>query len=259
MHIALTIAGSDSSGGAGIQADLKTFAAHGVFGTTAITAITAQNTVEVRAVVALDPGLVAAQIDAVVADLGVDATKVGMLANAAIVRAVAQSIERHQLRNLVVDTVMISKSRAALIDDDAIGMLRDELMPLADLITPNVPEAERLSGLKIAGVDDLKRAAEDLVARGARAVLVKGGHLRTAGAVDVLFDGRAMIELELPRVPGRHTHGTGCTLSSAIAARLALGESLPDAVRGAKEYVSRAIAQAPGLGRGSGPLQHFPR
>jgi hydroxymethylpyrimidine/phosphomethylpyrimidine kinase len=259
MRTALTIAGSDSSGGAGIQADLKTFAAHGVFGLSAITAITAQNTVEVTAVLALDPSLVTAQIDAVVTDLGAHATKVGMLANAQVARAVARALHRHQLRNVVLDTVMISKSRAALLDDDAIAVLRDELMPLADLITPNVPEAERLTGRGITHVDDLKRAAADLVKQGARAALVKGGHLDTPTATDVVFDGRTMLELESPRLPGRHTHGTGCTLSSAIAARLALGDSLHDAVRAAKDYVTRAIAQAPGLGRGHGPLQHFPK
>jgi hydroxymethylpyrimidine/phosphomethylpyrimidine kinase len=259
MRLALTIAGSDSGGGAGIQADLKTFAAHGVFGTSAITAITAQNTVEVTSVFALDPALVTAQIDAVVADLRPQATKIGMLANAPIARAVARALERHRLANVVLDTVMVSKSRATLLDDDAIGVLRDELMPLADLVTPNVPEAERLTGLAIGDVTDLKRAAEALVTLGAHAALVKGGHLNTATAVDVLFDGRVMLELESPRVPGRHTHGTGCTLSSAVAARLALGDPLSQAVQRAKEYVTRAIAQAPGLGRGSGPLQHFPR
>jgi hydroxymethylpyrimidine/phosphomethylpyrimidine kinase len=259
MHTALTIAGSDSSGGAGIQADLKTFAAHGVFGTSAITAITAQNTVGVTAIVALDPSMVAAQIDAVIDDFGAGATKIGMLANAAIARVVARTLERHRLTNVVLDTVMMSKSRAALLDDEAIGVLRDEVVPLADLITPNVPEAERLTGREIRNVDDLKRAAEALVRGGARAALVKGGHLDTPTAVDVLFDGKTWLELGSARIPGRHTHGTGCTLSAAIAARLALGDALADAVRGAKDYVTRAIAQAPGLGRGHGPLQHFPR
>jgi hydroxymethylpyrimidine/phosphomethylpyrimidine kinase len=258
MHTALTIAGSDSSGGAGIQADLKTFAAHGVFGTSAITAITAQNTIGVTAVVALDPAIVAAQIDAVIDDLGADATKIGMLATAPIARVVARALERHRLPHVVLDTVMVSKSRATLLDEEAIGMLRD-VVPLADLITPNVPEAERLIGRPIRDADDLKRAAETLVRQGARAALVKGGHLDTPTAVDVLFDGRTWLELGSTRLPGRHTHGTGCTLSAAIAARLALGEGLHDAVRGAKDYVTRAIAQAPGLGRGHGPLQHFPR
>jgi hydroxymethylpyrimidine/phosphomethylpyrimidine kinase len=259
MHTALTIAGSDSGGGAGIQADLKTFAAHGVFGMTAITAITAQNTIAVIAVAPLDPALVAAQIDAAVTDIGADATKIGMLANAAIAHAVARAIERHRLRHVVLDTVMISKSRAPLLDDDAVGAVRDEVMPLADLITPNVPEAERLTGRRIAHPDDLARAAEDLVARGARAALVKGGHLETDAAIDVLFDGRTMLTFEARRVPGRHTHGTGCTLSAAIAARLALGDQLADAVGAAKRYLTRAIEQAPGLGRGHGPVRHDPR
>ena len=257
MRTALTIAGSDSSGGAGIQADLKTFAAHGLFGTSAITAITAQNTQGVTDVAAVSPAMVRAQISAVAVDIPPDATKIGMLATSAIVAAVADAIREHRLPNVVLDTVMIAKSRAQLLDADAIGALRTQLVPLANVITPNVPEAEALTGLTIASVDDLRLAARRLVEMGARAALVKGGHL-SGPAIDVLWDGRAMTELTAERVESRHTHGTGCTLSSAIAAQLALGRSLEDACRAAKAYVTLAIQQAPGLGRGHGPLQHFP-
>jgi hydroxymethylpyrimidine/phosphomethylpyrimidine kinase len=255
MRTALTIAGSDSGGGAGIQADLKTFAAHGVFGTSAITAITAQNTLGVTAVAPVAPALVAAQIDAVASDIGADATKIGMLASADIVRVVAAALRRHGLRRVVLDTVMVAKSGARLLDPDAVTALAAELLPLADVVTPNVPEAEALTGLAIRSVGDLHAAAARLVSMGARAAVVKGGHL-DGPAVDVLYDGASSVELRADRIAGRHTHGTGCTFSAAIAARLARGDSLEGAVRGAKDYVTRAIAQAPGLGHGHGPLRH---
>jgi len=258
MRTALTIAGSDSGGGAGIQADLKTFAAFGVFGTSAITAVTAQNTVAVTAVQALPPELVTAQIDAVISDLGADAVKIGMLANAAIVLAVARALGAHGARPIVLDTVMVSKGGASLLDRHAVETLTRELVPLATVVTPNRIEAEVLTGRTIRTPDDLRAAAEALLALGARAVVAKGGHLEGA-AIDVFHDGRDAVELRAERLDTRHTHGTGCTFSSAIAARLALGDALPDAVRAAKDYVTRAIAQAPGLGRGHGPLQHFPR
>lgn len=257
MRTALTIAGSDSSGGAGIQADLKTFAAHGVYGMSAITAVTAQNTQGVSDVVALAPELVRAQIVAVATDIPPDATKIGMLANAGIITAVAAAIGEYRLPCVVLDTVMIAKSRASLLDATAIGALRDLLLPLAAVVTPNVPEAEALTGLTIASIEGLRAAARRLVELGARAALVKGGHL-DGPATDVLWDGRQLTELSAERIETRHTHGTGCTLSSAIAARLALGDSLTDACRSAKAYVTRAIAEAPGLGKGHGPLQHFP-
>lgn len=255
---ALTIAGSDSSGGAGIQADLKTFAAHGVFGMSAITAVTAQNTLGVTDVAALTPALVAAQIDAVALDIPPDATKIGMLANAGIIAAVAAAVERHRLPCVVLDTVMVAKSRARLLDPDAVAALRTRLLPLATVVTPNVPEAESLTGLTIVTAADLRAAAVRLVAMGARAALVKGGHL-DGPAIDVLWDGRAAIELTADRIVSTHTHGTGCTLSSAIAARLALGDDLAAACRAAKAYITLAIAQAPGLGHGHGPVEHFPR
>ena len=257
MRTALTIAGSDSSGGAGIQADLKTFAAHGVYGCSAITAITAQNTLGVTAVAEIDAAMVVAQIDAVAADFDIDATKIGMLASPAIVLAVADAVARHQLANVVLDPVMVAKGGARLLDERAVNAIRQQLFPLATIVTPNVFEAEALTGQPIATVDDQRAAAVALLKLGPRAVLVKGGHL-SGPAVDILHDGREMIELRADRIDTPHTHGTGCTLSSAIAARLALGDDLMSAARAAKAYVTRAIAQAPGLGHGHGPLQHFP-
>lgn len=256
MRTALTIAGSDSSGGAGIQADLKTFTSHGVFGMSAITAVTAQNTTGVRGIEVLPASFVAAQIDAVAEDIPPDAVKIGMLANAEIAEAVADAISRHRLPHIVLDTVMIAKSRARLLDADAVDALRDRLLPLADIVTPNVPEAEALTGLVLRSVEDLRGAARQLVEMGAHAALVKGGHL-DGPATDVLWDGRRLVELTVPRIASPHTHGTGCTLSSAIAARLALGDDLESACRAAKHYVTNAIRQAPGLGRGHGPLRHY--
>jgi hydroxymethylpyrimidine/phosphomethylpyrimidine kinase len=258
MRTALTSAGSDSGGGAGIQADLKTFAAHGVFGTSAITAVTAQNTQGVAKVFALPAAMVLAQINAVVTDIGADATKIGMLANAGIASTVADAIDRYGLQNVVLDTVMLAKGGASLLEAEAVDVLTKRLIPLASLVTANAPEAEALTGLTIRSVLDLHGAADALVARGAKAVVIKGGHL-DGPAIDVFHDGRRTDELAAERILTRHTHGTGCTFASAIAARLALGESLPSAVAGAKAYVTRAIAQAPGLGGGHGPLQHWPR
>lgn len=254
MRTALTIAGSDSSGGAGIQADLRTFAAHGVFGMSAITAVTAQNTRGVSRVEVLPEGMVTAQIDAVVTDIPPDAIKIGMLATAGIVEHVADALVRHrQVETIVLDTVMVAKGGARLLDEDAIGAIRDRLMPLARVITPNALEAEALTGLTIATVEDQRRAARMLVELGARATIVKGGHL-AGPAVDIFWDGREMIELYADRIATRHTHGTGCTFSAAIAANLALGADLVSAARAAKTYVTRAIANAPGLGHGHGPL-----
>jgi hydroxymethylpyrimidine/phosphomethylpyrimidine kinase len=253
MRTALTIAGSDSGGGAGIQADLKTFAAYGVFGLTAVTAVTAQNTVTVTRVFPLPPDVVTAQIDAVVSDFPVGATKIGMLATAGIAAAVAAALERHGLSPVVLDPVMVAKGGSRLLDDSAVAIVRDRLVRLSDVITPNVPEAEALTGLRIASVDDLRPAAVRLIALGARAAIVKGGHLE-GPAVDLLYDGQAFTLLPADRIPGRNTHGTGCTFSAALAARLAEGDRLIDAARTAKAYVTRAIARAPGLGHGAGPL-----
>lgn len=253
MRTALTIAGSDSGGGAGIQADLKTFAVHGVFGTSAITAITAQNTLGVTGVLPIPPDMVVAQIDAVLADIGADAVKIGMLANAGIAAAVAAALARYSIACLVLDPVMVAKGGASLLDEDAVAVLRQALLPAATIVTANIPEAEALTGLRIEGIDDAAVAATRLVEMGARAALVKGGHLE-GPATDVLFDGHTITRLEGRRIQTSHTHGTGCTLAAAIAAGLALGETLPDAVSRAKTYVANAIAQAPGLGGGHGPL-----
>jgi len=255
MRTALTIAGSDSGGGAGIQADLKTFAAHGVFGLTAITAVTAQNTLTVSRVVALPPDMVTAQIDAIASDFPIHATKIGMLATADIATAVAAALQRHRLGPVVLDPVMVAKGGARLLDEAAVGVVRERLLALADVVTPNVAEAEALTGLRITSVDEARPAAIRLVEFGARAVVVKGGHL-DGPAVDLLYDGRTFTVLPADRIPGRHTHGTGCTFSAAMAARLAQGDTLLDATRAAKAYVTRAIERAPGLGQGAGPLGH---
>src|SRR5688572_31496993 len=256
MRTALTIAGSDSSGGAGIQADLKTFAALGVYGTSAITAVTAQNTRGVTLVWAADPALVVAQIDAVAADFVLAATKIGMLANTAIIEAVADAITRLSLPAVVLDPVMVAKGGDHLLEASAVMALREKLIPLAAVLTPNVPEAETLTSLAIASVADQREAAARLIGLGARVVVVKGGHL-PGRAVDVWHDGTRFIELDAERIDTPHTHGTGCTFSSAIAACLALGHDPEDAARRAKAYVTGAIRHAPGLGHGHGPLHHF--
>ena len=262
MRRALTIAGSDSGGGAGIQADLKTFAAYGVYGTSALTAITVQNTVTVSEVQVLSAAIVRAQIDAVLGDIGADAVKTGMLANAAIVRAVALAIRAHRPPFTVVDPVMIAKSGSTLLDADAVAAMREHLFPVADLVTPNAPEAAALTGHDVHSVATAREAARRLHALGPKAVLVKGGHISSAGSgagdeiVDVFYDGVTLRELRGPRIAGRHTHGTGCTLASAIAAGMALGAGLDAAVADARAYVAGAIAHAPRLGKGHGPLDH---
>jgi hydroxymethylpyrimidine/phosphomethylpyrimidine kinase len=252
---ALTIAGSDSGGGAGIQADLKTFAALGVYGLSAITAITAQNTVTVTDVLALPPRMVVAQIDALVDDLPIHAVKIGMLATADIAMAVGATLARHGLPHVVLDTVMVAKGGARLLDNAAVAALR-ELFPIAEVVTANGPEATALTDLPVTTVAEARRAAERLVALGARAAVVKGGHLE-GPAIDVLHDGYAVTEFRAERIDTAHTHGTGCTFASAIAARLALGDPLVEATRHAKRYVTDAIRHAPGIGHGHGPLGHF--
>lgn len=257
--VALTIAGSDSGGGAGIQADLKTFHAFGVFGTSAVTAITAQNTMTVSAVHAVPLEVVGAQIDAVVDDLDPAATKTGMLATAALVVMVARAITRHRLERFVLDPVMVATSGDSLLDKDAEEALVRELLPQAELITPNLHEACILTGREITTLADMRWAARELVRMGARAALVKGGHLTEDKAVDVLWDGRVERTWSRPRLPAMNTHGTGCTLSAGVTASLALGVSLQDAVDRAVDFVARAIATAPDLGRGHGPVNHFVR
>ena len=257
MRTALTIAGSDSGAGAGIQADLKTFAAHRVYGTSAITAVTAQNTLGVTMWQALPADLVTAQIEAVAGDIGADAVKVGMLANAAIVEAVAAAILDLDLPLVVVDPVMVAKGGDKLLEDDAVAALRTELLPRAHIVTPNVPEAEVLAEMKIASLDDMRTAGARILRLGPRVVLVKGGHLEGADSVDVACAARDSFEIRLPRIETRSTHGTGCTLSSAIAANLARGLDDRAAIVQAREYLDGALRNAPGIGRGHGPLEHF--
>ncbi|MEM8598656.1 MAG: bifunctional hydroxymethylpyrimidine kinase/phosphomethylpyrimidine kinase [Bacteroidota bacterium] len=260
--VALTIAGSDSGGGAGLQADLKAMHAHGVFGMSVVTAITAQNSHAVTAAFDLPTDLVAAQIDAVAEDFAIRAVKTGMLSSSALIDAVADGIERHGLGPVVVDPVMISKSGFALLKPDAVEAVRARMLPLARLVTPNVHEAEALTGHTIRTLDDAQVAATALHAMGPQAVLVKGGHLPLDGdaefdAVDVLFDGTTFAFFRSPRIDTPHTHGTGCTYASAIAAGLARGFDLATAVGRAKTYLTEAIRQALPLGRGHGPVHHF--
>ncbi|MBO1072523.1 MAG: bifunctional hydroxymethylpyrimidine kinase/phosphomethylpyrimidine kinase [Dolichospermum sp. DEX189] len=259
VPVALTIAGSDSGGGAGIQTDLRTFAFHCVHGTSAITCITAQNTVGVSRVDAIAPQSIIAQIQAVVEDIGVQAAKTGMLLNQEIILAVAQQITAYKIENLVVDPVMVSRTRAQLIDDDAIQTLRNTLIPLAAIITPNRYEAQILSGLEITSLADMQAAAEIIHRElGVKAVLVKGGGMSgSLRGVDVWFDGEQLEILTTKQVETKNTHGTGCTLSAAIAANLALGKDLWTSVQIAKEYVTNALTYSLDIGKGQGPVGHF--
>ncbi len=255
----LAIAGSDSGGGAGIQADLKAISALGCFGTTAITALTAQNTLGVRAIHAVPLDMLHAQVDAVCEDIGADAVKVGMLHSAETVRAVAQAIDRHRLRPVVLDPVMVATSGARLIDTTAVEVLVREMFPRAAIVTPNLDEAALLVGRPLATEGDMAWAAQELLRLGARAALVKGGHLAGDAVCDVLLEhGREPVFMRSARIPTRNTHGTGCTLSSAIAAHLALGETLEKAVRLSREYVRGALEAGAAVrtGAGSGPLNH---
>jgi hydroxymethylpyrimidine/phosphomethylpyrimidine kinase len=254
MPRTLTIAGSDSGGGAGIQADLKAFFALGCHGMSALTALTAQNTVGVTDIHSVPPEFVIAQIDAVASDIGVDAAKTGMLASAEIVEAVAKAVEANSINRLVVDPVFISKHRDELLAPDAVGALKERLFPLATIVTPNLYEAEGLLGHPVSNLDDMKRASRELIDLGPSAVLVKGGHGDTAEAIDVFFDGERLEEIVGPRYDTKDTHGTGCALSAAICARLALGDELLDAVRFAKGFISGAIQKGLRIGEGYGPV-----
>jgi hydroxymethylpyrimidine/phosphomethylpyrimidine kinase len=256
---ALTIAGSDSGGGAGIQADLKTFQELDVFGTSALVALTAQNTVGVHGVHIVPAAFVAQQVDVVATDIPPDATKTGMLATAELVAVVADAIARHALPNVVVDPVAASKHGDALLEHDAVAALRDLLLPLATVVTPNLGEVALLTGVEVRTTADMRAAAEAVAALGPRYVLVKGGHLEhdePDEAIDVLYDGREHVEVRALRSPNADTHGTGCTLSSAIAAHLARGADVPTAVSMAKAYVSGAIAGGLRVGGGIGPVDH---
>jgi len=253
MPVALTMAGSDSGGGAGIQADLKTFAVLGVHGTSAITAITAQNTTGVTEILELPTSLIREQIAVVVDDIGVHAAKTGMLSSAAIIATVADAVERYGIGNLVVDPVMVAKGGAKLLRDDAVTAMRDLLMPLAAVVTPNLPEAQVLLGREITTLDERRRAARDLVAMGARSAVVKGGHAE-GDVVDVFFDGRQLIELSAERIETPNTHGSGCVFSAAITAGIALGMEPLEAVRRAKKFITQAIANSIEIGHGHGPV-----
>ena len=260
IPIALTIAGSDSSGGAGIQADLKTFSALEVYGASVITALTAQNTIGVNGVFEVDTQFISDQIDAVCSDLEVSAVKIGMLHSSAVIETVAQALDRHQIGHVVLDPVMVSKSGHELLQTEAVNALKTVLIPMASIITPNIPEAAKLlntSGEKIAA--NMENAAERLLSLGCGAVLLKGGHLQSEQSVDIYFDGNNAKHLAEPRFNTNNTHGTGCTLSSAICAYLARRIGLDEAVTAAKKYITNSIRSSDQLdiGHGHGPVHHF--
>ncbi|CDZ24946.1 Thiamine biosynthesis bifunctional protein ThiED [[Clostridium] cellulosi] len=256
MKKVLTIAGSDCSGGAGVQADLKTFAAHGVYGMSVIVSVVAENTFRVIRAYDLSPEAIENQIDAVFEDIGVDAVKVGMLSQSACMEAVARKLREYKPRNVVIDPVMAAKNGCPLMQPDSVDTLIREILPLADLLTPNIPEAEMITGMKIQSDRDMEHAAEKIAAMGAKAVLVKGGHAK-GDALDILFDGNKFTHFSAKRIDTKNTHGTGCTYSSAIASNLALGFNLEEAVKRAKEYVTTAIRHALPIGKGCGPTHHF--
>jgi len=256
MKHCLTIAGSDASGGAGIQADIKTFSALGAYAMSAIVSVVAENTSRVISVFDLPPSSIADQIDAVFEDITVDAVKVGMLSNAAAMETVAGRLQAYTPPNVVVDPVMVAKGGCALMQPEALSVLRERVLPCARIVTPNIPEAEAISGIPIRTPKDIREAARCIADLGAQAVLIKGGHL-PGDPVDVLLEGGSFTEYPGKRIPTKNTHGTGCTLSSAIAAFLAQGLDAPEAVRAAKQYVTQAIAHALDIGKGHGPTHHF--
>ena len=258
---ALTIAGSDSGGGAGIQADLKTFAANGCYGMSVITALTAQNTQGVTAIHALPPAFAVEQMKAVFADIGADAVKIGMLYSAELIEAVTETLLKYEARNIVLDPVMVAQSGDKLLQDDAIQAIKNHLMPVADVVTPNLPEAEILLGQKVENIADMQRAARSLAQFGGRSILIKGGHLDQNQSTDLLYltEENRFIILETERINSRNNHGTGCTLSAAIAAHMSRGSSIEDAVSSAKTFIQKAIraGAAYRIGQGHGPVHHF--
>lgn len=256
MKTALTIAGSDSSGGAGIQADLKAFAANGVFGMSVLTAVTAQNTMGVTGVENVSPSMIGKQLEAIFSDMPVDCIKIGMVSNEHAIDMIAEKLKKYAFSPIVLDPVMVSKSGHALLEETAKTALMKHLFPLATLVTPNLPESSEITGKDVTSIEEMERAALFIKDMGPKAVLIKGGHL-DGEPVDILYDGEDMMYLKGKRIVTRHTHGTGCTLSSAIAAHLAKGASLLEAVESAKQYVQKAIEEAPEIGHGSGPLHHF--
>lgn len=254
----LTIAGSDCSGGAGVQADLKTMSAHGVFGMSVIVSVVAENTARVIDIQDIRPEMIEKQIDAVFEDIVPDAVKIGMLSTPACMQAVAGKLRQYQPRHVVIDPVMYAKNGCPLMKPDAVGALIEHVLPLADVLTPNIPEAECITGIKIECAEDMEEAARKLCAMGCKGALVKGGHA-IGNALDILYDGERFYRFETKRIHTKNTHGTGCTLSSAIASNLALGCDIPEAVRRAKAYVTDAIEHSLAIGNGCGPLNHFCR
>jgi len=252
----LTIAGSDSGGGAGIQADLKTFSAFGVYGMSVVTAVTAQNSVRVNSIVGLDPKFVSLQFESVFVDIGIDGVKTGMLYSPGIVQVIARKLEESSIPFIVVDPVIAATGGDSLLQPESLEILKKELIPLATLVMPNIHEAEVLSEITIHSVDDMKTAAQKIYSLGCKAVLVKGGHL-SGDAVDLLFDGKEFVRFTAPRINTKNTHGTGCTYSAAVVANLTKGKSLREAIKISKIFVTKAIEQAFSLGKGYGPLNHF--
>ena len=255
MNTALTIAGSDSSGGAGIQADIKTMTANGVYAMSAITALTAQNTTGVTGIMEVTPDFLSLQLDAIFTDIYPDAIKTGMVSSSELIKTIAEKLKKYEAKNIVVDPVMVATSGAKLISDDAIETLKAELLPLADVITPNIPEAEVLSGMEIKNEEDMIEAAKIINEKFGCSVLCKGGH-QINDANDLLYRDGGYVWFKGKRIDNPNTHGTGCTLSSAIASNLAKGENLDDAVKHAKDYISGALAAMLDLGKGSGPMNH---
>ncbi|HSG31301.1 MAG TPA: bifunctional hydroxymethylpyrimidine kinase/phosphomethylpyrimidine kinase [Thermodesulfobacteriota bacterium] len=258
MPKALTIAGSDSSGGAGIQADLKTFTAHKVYGMSVLTSITAQNTKKVLGIHNLSPEFIGLQLVAVATDFEVNAVKTGMLSTAPIIKSISDQIKRYKIPNLVVDPVMISKSGARLLEKEAETSLKNDIIPIAFIVTPNIPEAEVIAGMEIGTIEQMKEAAEKIIAMGPKNVLIKGGHLKdNKDAVDIFYDGEDFYEIATKWIKTKNTHGTGCTYSAAICANLAKGLDVLEAVSKAKDYVTSAIEKSFNIGSGHGPLNHF--
>ena len=256
MKKVLTIAGSDCSGGAGVQADLKTMSAHGVFAMSVIVSVVAENTARVISIEDVSPKVIEDQMDAVFEDIFPDAVKVGLLSTPACMQAVARKLRQYQPQHVVIDPVMYAKNGAPLMNPDAVGTLIECILPLATVLTPNIPEAEHIAGMEIHTVADMEQAARKIYAMGCKNVLVKGGHA-IGNALDVLFDGETFHHFETARIDTKNTHGTGCTLSSAIASNLALGYDTPEAVRRAKDYVTEGIRHSLAIGKGCGPLNHF--
>lgn len=256
MKKVLSIAGSDCSGGAGIQADLKTFSAHGVFGMSVIVSVVAENTSRVIDIQNVTPDMIEKQIDAVFEDIEVDAVKIGMLSTPECMKAVAAKVKQYTPENVVIDPVMYAKNGCPLMEPTAVSTLIETIIPLADVLTPNIPETEKIADMQISTVSDMETAAKKIHSMGCKSVVVKGGH-HIGNAVDVLFDGKNFYHFETARIDTINTHGTGCTFSSAIASQLAKGKSVPDAVKAAKTYVTMAIEHSLAIGKGCGPTHHF--